>query len=109
MTLLRAFVKVKKSSHKKILWKTYRIILTSHKIVKYSMNDLLADFSLMEFAILFSEQRACYSVCAKSQRFQTRQISLYLLLGRCSLMQLLTVPENAPELMTEAHPSYSKK
>lgn len=80
MTLLRAFVKVKKSSHKKILWKTYRIILTSHKIVKYSMNDLLADFSLMEFAILFSGQRACYSVCAKSQRFQTRQISLYLLL-----------------------------
>lgn len=104
MTLLRAFVKVKKSSCKKILWKTYRIILTSHKIVKYSMNDLLADFSLMEFAILFSEQRACYSVCAKSQRFQTRQISLYLLLD-----SLLTVPENAPELMTEAHPSYSKK
>lgn len=73
------------------------------------MNDLLADFSLMEFAILFSGQRAYYNVCAKSQHVQTRQISPYLVLGCCSLMQLLTVPENAPELMIEAHPSYSKK
>lgn len=84
----------------------------THNIVKQSVNSLLLVFSLMEFGILFSCQREPYSVGTESEHFQSRQRSTYLVLCslmcgevlRCCCFDIISVPENAPELLIKVSP-----